>query len=154
MRDENELSPEVANFWFWRHYYKKMEEALETIKREEYDGAHKQLIEGKALTWKARTVLQKRGIPLSSSVLEEWNDMLLETEKLLVMLAGEEYELLAAYLEDKSGACRSSAPVPPAHFWFLFVRAKRNSPSGEIWHTGGRGGPVGPPIFKNPIFCG
>lgn len=99
MRDENELSPEVANFWFWRHYYKKMEEALETIKREEYDGAHKQLIEGKALTWKARTVLQKRGIPLSSSVLEEWNDMLLETEKLLVMLAGEEYELLAAYLE-------------------------------------------------------
>ena len=46
MRDENELSPEVANFWFWRHYYKKMEEALETIKREEYDGAHKQLIEG------------------------------------------------------------------------------------------------------------
>ena len=31
--------------------------------------------------------------------LEEWNDMLLETEKLLVMLAGEEYELLAAYLE-------------------------------------------------------
>ena len=99
MRDENELSPEVANFWFWRHYYKKMEEALETIKREEYDGAHKQLIEGKALTWKDRTVLQKRGIPLSSSVLEEWNDMLLETEKLLVMLAGEEYELLAAYLE-------------------------------------------------------
>ena len=99
MRDVNELSPEVANFWFWRHYYKKMEEALETIKREEYDGAHKQLIEGKALTWKARTVLQKRGIPLSSSVLEEWNDMLLETEKLLVMLAGEEYELLAAYLE-------------------------------------------------------
>ena len=99
MRDENELSPEVANFWFWRHYYKKMEEALETIKREAYDGAHKQLIEGKALTWKARTVLQKRGIPLSSSVLEEWNDMLLETEKLLVMLAGEEYELLAAYLE-------------------------------------------------------
>ena len=99
MRDENELSPEVANFWFWRHYYKKMEEALETIKREEYDGAHKQLIEGKALTWKARTVLQKRGIPLSSSVLDEWNDMLLETEKLLVMLAGEEYELLAAYLE-------------------------------------------------------
>ena len=99
MRDENELSPEVANFWFWRHYYKKMEEALETIKREEYDGAHKQLIEGKALTWKARTVLQKRGIALSSSVLEEWNDMLLETEKLLVMLAGEEYELLAAYLE-------------------------------------------------------
>ena len=69
MRDENELSPEVANF------YKKMEEALETIKREEYDGAHKQLIEGKALTWKARTVLQKRGIPLSSSVLEEWNDI-------------------------------------------------------------------------------
>ena len=99
MRDENELSPEVANFWFWRHSYKKMEVALETIKREEYDGAHKQLIEGKALTWKARTVLQKRGIPLSSSVLEEWNDMLLETEKLLVMLAGEEYELLAAYLE-------------------------------------------------------
>ena len=24
---------------------------------------------------------------------------------------------------------------PPAHFWFLFVRAKRNSPPGETWHT-------------------
>ena len=47
MRDENELSPEVANFWFWRHYYKKMEEALETIKREEYDGRSEERRVGK-----------------------------------------------------------------------------------------------------------
>ena len=103
MRDENELSPEVANFWFWRHYYKKMEEALETIKREEYDGAHKQMEEDTEVNLgfdKER--LYKNMVAAGADWLyglEEWNDMLLETEKLLVMLAGEEYELLAAYLE-------------------------------------------------------